>query len=1083
MMLHKSCFIFDHSRYKNVTNINTLSSCSTFHFGDLSYSSVAATEDASHQPDVGGSTSPSPLSDNMVTNLFHTLNGDSDDLSIFNDQTMVSPTLSQTFTTHDSQDRPPPPIPTTPPPLPPVPAVPLPLSTSPPPLPPVQAVPPPLSPTQPAVPPPLSTTPPPTSFPVPAAPPPLSHTQPPPLPVAVLPPPTLSTAPTPTPPPPPSTTSCRKPASANRSPAEQMPPPQQASLKTSAKPSSASKSPLRSHSPRSRPDPHSSSPSLSPKAAQITPGITVVVKRPSSAEREKVVIKKSSTVHVPHTSHTRALFVQTQITANSALSSPFLQKSLPVENIKMILQQMGSGIIPGFQQTGALSILFKHVKALRASQFHNFKNPFPSLNGDNPLDALLHEYVILMMAHIAKQTSETDSLEHQLAFSKKRVADLLLDLQTPSIFEQNYTDLSETLQRTLSLHKDVVASFETDAEINANKYKTDLSKAQYQIKDLHLQVAQLKEHTDKQSERLKSTREQWAESSREQSLTHSELQDVWRKYKGLEIVVQEKEDEIVALRLSAAMFPSKDDFQFLQTQYRQESADHSDLKGQHKRLKKDYHSLMKTTHSALVTEEKLLEAASRSSSGSSSTDSPPSTQARSPSPQPPRGSRSPSLRSGNDEGSRTPSLSSRQQKPSPSRPTSSSPPRSRRSSAGSPISAGSPAPPNPTFTEIPLAARKRSASCSSQKQTPPPESAPSQSKEDFPGLDKKSGFAKTGSSQELTSDQLEDSDYSLQLSITHKDRKDLLDPSWSTVEPRAHKRTKEKTPSPGASPTPSASAQRLPLYKADLPKVRPMTHGLYSRTFGKLKSLVSQIGTSLLEDRDMIDKLRDPSLPEVEAQGIVNNFCKGLSQCQDIREINDFLKKPVVRRNVSFQIWPNFSEGSAEWTFIKASPTSNHFVSFDHLVCLFQCYNSQLYNFFKYAKTLSSSDQSRCFKLLWSRDFDFNKGTKSLWEKKLDLLIILIVSRTCFYVEDQTPQYIHNTDHLFHCLATPFSAQWQQEMFQIRCTDPYLLDFQTFHDLFVVNPPAVNALRQWANVSTDRRTPPSKKSKSSFLTM
>ena len=96
-MLHKSCFNFNHSRYKNVTNIQNLSSCSTFHVADLSYYSVAAAEDATRPPEASGSTSPSPLSESMVTNLFQTLNGDPDDLSMFNNQDMVSSTLSNTI--------------------------------------------------------------------------------------------------------------------------------------------------------------------------------------------------------------------------------------------------------------------------------------------------------------------------------------------------------------------------------------------------------------------------------------------------------------------------------------------------------------------------------------------------------------------------------------------------------------------------------------------------------------------------------------------------------------------------------------------------------------------------------------------------------------------------------------------------------------------------------------------------------------------------------------------------------------------------------------------------------------------------
>ena len=81
------------------------------------------------------------------------------------------------------------------------------------------------------------------------------------------------------------------------------------------------------------------------------------------------------------------------------------------------------------------------------------------------------------------------------------------------------------------------------------------------------------------------------------------------------------------------------------------------------------------------------------------------------------------------------------------------------------------------------------------------------------------------------------------------------------------------------------------------------------------------------------------------------------------------------------------------------------------------------------------------------------------------------------------PDYPHNLHFDFHCLSTPFTSQWKEEMYQIRMNDPYIHSSATFNFLFVDDPPARNALHEWSQVSHTRRSPPFKKAKANFLNM
>ena len=977
-------------------------------------------EELPPEPPLQKPPSPAALPDHMVTSLYNSLSGHDEDLLPFTQDSCNLPLAGSLIQAlQDTQ-----------------PSTPATLSSPPPP--------PPSSPVQQASPSPspMSQTPPPPSSPVQQAPPPspspMSQTPPPPSqmsqPPPPLSPPVTQTRPFPSQP---------HPLSPSRE-SSPMPPPHPPKPKSSSK-----KTPARTSTTPSRSRSLSASRTNVPPSA---PATTIVVKKPNHANPSSLV---PSILPDKNNSHHQALHVQTQITSNCPMvNSPYTPKTHASENIRHILQQMSTGLIPGFQNIGALSIIFKHAKALRSGQFAKEKNSFPLPDAQSPLDVLVHQYVLLNLSHVVKQTSEIESLENQISFHQKRTKTLQTALETPSHFETSFNTISNSLQRHKSFHNEVIASYESDAATNTLRHQNELSRLSTQITDLHLQVQQFKDHAEKQSGKLKNAREQIASDAREQSISQNELQTISNKNRLLAISLQEKGDEITALRLDKDSSPSSHDFQALQAKLDEETQKLSKLLGKHTYLKKAFSKLCKRTELALNEEENLLRQLDKFSKESSSTAPP----------------RSPSAESQNSE-------------PARSRSPSSGRTRSRTSSTGrhscSPSSrkSDSPAPVQKDSDKSQIVPCPSVIKTSSVQATSLPTPSTSQ---DFPPYSN-SGFAKTTSSSTSKPDDEEDS---LQLSVNENERSwaaEVSKPkltSWETVRSKPNKRIRQKQ----LSPSPTATSD-LPLLKVDLPRVREMTQGLYTRTHNVLKRLVSQIGTSLLHDQALINALRRSSLPEAEAHHIVNNFCKGLSQCQTINAITSFLKNPSVKDNVAFQIWPDFRDNSVEWNFLMADTGTKHFVNFDRLICLFRCYNTQLYEFFRYAKTLSPEEQSKCFKLLYNRDFDFNQGRKSLWEKKLDILILLIVARISFYVEDDMPRYLHNSEYEYHCLSTPFTLQWKEEMYQIRKTDPYLLSPKTFHFLFVDNPTARNALHEWSQVTNGRRTPPYKKSKSTFLTM
>ena len=138
-----------------------------------------------------------------------------------------------------------------------------------------------------------------------------------------------------------------------------------------------------------------------------------------------------------------------------------------------------------------------------------------------------------------------------------------------------------------------------------------------QITDLHLQVQQFKDHAEKQSGKLKTAREQIASDAREQSIQQNELQTVSNTNRLLAISLQEKGDEITALRLDKDSSPSSDDFQALQAKLDEETLKLSKLLGKHKFLKKAFSKLCKRTELALNDEENLLRQLEKSSKESS----------------------------------------------------------------------------------------------------------------------------------------------------------------------------------------------------------------------------------------------------------------------------------------------------------------------------------------------------------------------------------------------------------------------------------------------------------------------------------
>ena len=137
---------------------------------------------------------------------------------------------------------------------------------------------------------------------------------------------------------------------------------------------------------------------------------------------------------------------------------------------------------------------------------------------------------------------------------------------------------------------------------------------------------------------------------------------------------------------------------------------------------------------------------------------------------------------------------------------------------------------------------------------------------------------------------------------------------------------------------------------------------------------------------------------------------------------------------------------------------------------LFRAYCSKAYRFFEFAKWSNSPNvaQNTCIHL-HPRLKDKTGEFRSIWEMKLDLLLVLIIVRLALFETDNVPLFPTNRQRIEHYVNVPFSLAWYTEMVETRSSrDPYLLPKEHFVHFYIDRYNCANALDAW-----EGRTAPS----------
>ena len=226
-----------------------------------------------------------------------------------------------------------------------------------------------------------------------------------------------------------------------------------------------------------------------------------------------------------------------------------------------------------------------------------------------------------------------------------------------------------------------------------------------------------------------------------------------------------------------------------------------------------------------------------------------------------------------------------------------------------------------------------------------------------------------------------------------------------------------------------------------------MHEDLHKRAYDLIRRHTAESVEAVSKDTGLIKFLRGPaSIKEKTLK--VQKLLKGYAQCTSLKELtalNGGTPPPTAN---SFQPLPDLSPSSEEWTFVQ-SIVQNNFVHFPSLMGLFRLYSTKVYAFFHYGRKSEAASKKNTISLLYTADKDDGNMKRSDWEKKLDLLLVLVTGRLVFYTLDHVSHFECNPDRSLH-LSSPFlSDEFMEEMIASRSyNDPYLLPRKSMYFLY-----------------------------------
>ena len=227
-----------------------------------------------------------------------------------------------------------------------------------------------------------------------------------------------------------------------------------------------------------------------------------------------------------------------------------------------------------------------------------------------------------------------------------------------------------------------------------------------------------------------------------------------------------------------------------------------------------------------------------------------------------------------------------------------------------------------------------------------------------------------------------------------------------------------------------------------------MSEDYHNRAYELIKDYKTASVEALSSDTNLIQYLRGQDA-DWKKKERVQCLLQAYATCSTLQDISDLNNGRQPESRYGFQPIPDLSKDSAEWRFIEHAE-KNKFVNFASIMALYRLFCSKLYCFFHYGKHAGQPKKRNTITLLHTADRDHNDEKRSSWEKKIDLLLTLIVARVVFYTQDDVSPFDCNPDNLLHLTEDFMTRAYVDQMISARSyKDPYLLPRNDMINLYV----------------------------------
>ena len=251
------------------------------------------------------------------------------------------------------------------------------------------------------------------------------------------------------------------------------------------------------------------------------------------------------------------------------------------------------------------------------------------------------------------------------------------------------------------------------------------------------------------------------------------------------------------------------------------------------------------------------------------------------------------------------------------------------------------------------------------------------------------------------------------------------------------------------------------------------------KDFIKIRSMTNKVKLLIASDPRLTSMLKNEEMAEGEMWNLINSkLLKNLAMCETAHDFERFIStKKGPDRMVCFSQWPDFSSQSREWRFVvindKDKPRKGckipPFVNFDNLITLIRIYNVEFYDMFVTLLKNSKPGGTHYTDLLFPKVFDLDTEVpRSLYEKKVDLLQLILVARLHFAMKKKQVPVSRNRRGEFNFRSQPFTRDWAREIGEASQLDNLFLNESDINSLYVQSRNCFLAVNQFKHEKTPR---------------